>query len=1181
MKSVFFLMAAAVAALHGSGQSALLTNTTANAATPQSAAAFLGDGSYWVDFRVTSWSAPPSGCEKVMQVPLAKDAPSYIRVCAPGAGFEPFTVFMADGVPGGNPFRMGPPNIRIASVMAANPMKLTLASAPYPISMSAGKTVTIWGASCAGLDGNRTITAVSGSTVTIDYDGSNCTSYTANSGAVYAQDFVFRMHRDRPANQDIMESWNVDGTGRQILSYPVITASTIALPNTFTIGPGHVAFAFVRWYAGTIAVDAKPPWGSIADAGGAPLTDWEFDGNGKDSVRGWDFSFTQAPTYQQRPVYAPGCNAGAPQSWRAGKAGTLDGSRSISLDGGATLNYVWQQISSAEPGTRFQRVRWNDRRIAKPAVSGFVAGPLNFQLTVTDGSGATASCTVHHGAVATDDAGNVAIADRKTAQILGPMLQWGSGNEPWRFQDDNEKQWADLLGSLQGQLAPGMVVSDLRDVWNVPLAGTVAAASGDYRLYGTGTSFKSDFCHGGNYPASPGDSNIVVWYPTTTVPGGYGRGSNIVGKCVSDTAIDVLVEWSDDDRTSATAYKLDAPPGFGYAAGKTLIWRPGVSCAGGPTTVNVSGLGPVPLKQGDGASDPRPSDCAHSDDVHLGVNLSFDGSAMRITGPYAVNNVYRWQLPSSLGMQYSAFNDATFGSWINGSANINYYDNVMAFYALYYRTGIDTYLGYARWLADKWWTMPYYDSGNAGNLAPRVLSYTGMVLRAIDQDNVAGAAGASPMWPGLRRLVDANFRPAVNTSTSANRVLGDLRETAYNNMWLALCAAYDPDTAHAAACRADLNQSIVTTWKPQRHPDGFWQGLAGTVSSMRNTWDIVPQAGGTVTVTPGSKVVTLTGGVWSSSMFPTRFFSVGNFLDVATRDSAYYNATYVDAQHIQLDRPYTDACAPLCSGRQWVIGQSWVGFGVQPFMLGIAGQFFNQSYLALGMDNQYADTAALAKSYVVDIANWLVKYGVEPGMRGLWYAVGFGSCDGPNPKDPSCDGGLNSGGGIVQVRELNPEVLGTLAIAYTYSPTSTLRVGIDDLFSAVYAKYPADPGYDGIYAADMDGFNLARANAKWLGFYWGMGRNAAWPSARQGGLIADQTATVFVQGDPQLFGRAAAVQARVTEPTGEERQPVVCRSLPCAVTVNRTLGNPLIQMVYLAADGSPLATGEAIAAPVK
>ena len=64
-------------------------------------------------------------------------------------------------------------------------------------------------------------------------------------------------------------------------------------------------------------------------------------------------------------------------------------------------------------------------------------------------------------------------------------------------------------------------------------------------------------------------------------------------------------------------------------------------------------------------------------------------------------------------LSYAFMDNTAIGTWINGSSNANYYDNVMAFYNLYYRSGLDDYLNYARTLADRWYTMPWFDQGRA------------------------------------------------------------------------------------------------------------------------------------------------------------------------------------------------------------------------------------------------------------------------------------------------------------------------------------------------------------------------------------------------------------------------------------------------------------------------------------
>ena len=1116
------LLLAPVFAAYGARQAVSLAAGGGSAVIPNSSA-FNSLGSYWFDYRVTAWTLPSSGCQQVIQLPGPGANTLQVRICAPSVGWQPFIIFGSDSTQGGVPLSVGPPHIAITSVSNSSPAVLTLASGAFS-TMSVGATITVasaGGAGCGGLNGNHAIAGVDGNSVTIDYDGAGC-AYAANSAAAYSQDFVFRYHRDLALRQLIGESWNVDGTGYSEYAVNMLSSDPATLPGTLSFGPANVSLAFFRWYAGTIPVGVKPPWGVSANAGSTVLADWEFEGNSSDdSGNRLKLAFPSAQSFSTAPTYLPACSAGDQRTFTVGTEAQLDASRSFPLDGSETLEYSWQQIPSSEPGAPHPGLRWSSRTTVNPTISGFAPGPIDLRLVVRDQSGQTSPCTVHSGAVAVDDAGNVAIANPKIASILGPLTRWGN-NTRWPWFDTVERQWADLLGGAQGVIQTGKQVSVFGDNWNVPQPGTLTATYGSVRVTGVNTTFRSTFCHGGSFTAFPQENMIILWYPQAAFIGGSGRRLEPVGKCVSDTVLDVGWQYSDDDGSSASAYNLDAPPGFAYTAGATLLWRPKQSCAGGATTLNVSGLGPVALKEGDGVTDPKPPECVANSNPNIAINLTYNGRVFTIQGTFTPQTSYSsvWiALPGTTsGMQYSLWTQADLGSWVGIATNINYYDNVLAFYTMYFRSGIDTYLHYARWLADRWWTMPYHDQGNAmggqqgAALLPRNEAMTGLFLRAIDQDSINGVAGSSLMWPGLREEIDTGYRYALNVQSANNKLTGDLRETAYNAMYVALCAAYDPDLVHAAACRSDLNTSILTTWKQQRQPDGSWQAFAGSYSSISSTFAGMNTVNGTVTVAPGSNIVTIQGGTWSPSWFPAEFQSMANPMDYTTRDSNYYNATYVDGTHIQLDRVYGDTCGSVCSGRQWVIatgapGTQWIGFGTQPFMLGITGQFFNQSYLALSQDTQYAATAALVKSYVVDVANWLTTTGTYAPARGLWYGVGFGVCTGTNPAMLACYSN-SSPSDINGSRELSPEVLGALAMGYSYAPSAGLQAAIDNLFSAVYAKYPTDPGYDGTYAQDMDplnsGFFWGTMNPKWLGFFWGMGRNAAWLGARQSGPAAVQ-----------------------------------------------------------------------------
>ena len=70
---------------------------------------------------------------------------------------------------------------------------------------------------------------------------------------------------------------------------------------------------------------------------------------------------------------------------------------------------------------------------------------------------------------------------------------------------------------------------------------------------------------------------------------------------------------------------------------------------------------------------------------------------------------------AGLEWQYAIYNTALDdGAWYYQNEAPNYYDNVAAYYALYYRSGIDDYLTAARTLADRFWTAPTMDRGQAG-----------------------------------------------------------------------------------------------------------------------------------------------------------------------------------------------------------------------------------------------------------------------------------------------------------------------------------------------------------------------------------------------------------------------------------------------------------------------------------
>lgn len=81
---------------------------------------------------------------------------------------------------------------------------------------------------------------------------------------------------------------------------------------------------------------------------------------------------------------------------------------------------------------------------------------------------------------------------------------------------------------------------------------------------------------------------------------------------------------------SASAYTCSLAPALtAYTAGMILHWKPDVTLAGGPATLNVDTLGAVALKLADGATDPGPQD-GMAGRIY---EVWFDGTAFRMVNP--------------------------------------------------------------------------------------------------------------------------------------------------------------------------------------------------------------------------------------------------------------------------------------------------------------------------------------------------------------------------------------------------------------------------------------------------------------------------------------------------------------------------------------------------------------------
>ncbi len=179
--------------------------------------------------------------------------------------------------------------------------------------------------------------------------------------------------------------------------------------------------------------------------------------------------------------------------------------------------------------------------------------------------------------------------------------------------------------------------------------------------------------------------------------------------------------------------------------------------------------------------------------------------------------------PPYSGLQYSIIDVNEFytpfalaANGLGGSYNWNYYDNVVAFYRLYYRTGVTLFLNQARALADAWYlyaldhgysNIAYSVSPDVG--VPRLKGLAGIMIRALD--------GHPEYWPAIETMTTA-----FGTGTPPPGDF-DPRETGYITSYDALAARLDPNASSRAAYCTSVSNAIQYFWAPQQMSNGgFW-----------------------------------------------------------------------------------------------------------------------------------------------------------------------------------------------------------------------------------------------------------------------------------------------------------------------------------------------------------------------
>lgn len=518
-----------------------------------------------------------------------------------------------------------------------------------------------------------------------------------------------------------------------------------------------------------------------------------------------------------------------------------------------------------------------------------------------------------------------------------------------------------------------------------------------------------------------------------------------------------------------------------------------------------------------------------------------------------------------------AYNDTTNafnGPWISQADPADFYDIVGAFYSLYYRTGIDTYLNYARILADNWYVnrldsgWDYNDNSEGFTIFALYFSPIGMFLRGLDNGPL--------YWNGLP--IWANWAAGrINTAISNDGGAlaqghwfdTDPRNSGYDLMILALDALTDPNSSQAATDRTNLVNAIENGVKTSRFPDGNWYRLqetgpgasfscggsqqqcnnraTSTTIQLTNgqstavicdsTGTTCPAtAGGFSTATPGPLFYNL-----NSTNFPACLAIVTSPTVAPASNADILLNVYMapgtpnDGYHLNLVtyNGSTFTYTGTTGTYGWSTGNGSCGFGIQPYMNGIMGTALDFAGKALACVSTGVPTncnnaaSADAITFNIALANYNRTVGYNSNLGGMFYASSFANCQAPIASDnPGCVG-QNSGsvvGGPAQVSSDTPltgEALRGIMTAVGNGGGSTLSTFADSLYTQIWGK----PGFS------VPG----GVTAPVTGGYYGWDYNG-WEYPQTGGLGNFTTGTPGGTAFQKYFGMMAGVAAGAAWP---------------------------------------------------
>jgi len=339
-----------------------------------------------------------------------------------------------------------------------------------------------------------------------------------------------------------------------------------------------------------------------------------------------------------------------------------------------------------------------------------------------------------------------------------------------------------------------------------------------------------------------------------------------------------------------------------------------------------------------------------------------------------------------------------------------------------------------------------------------------------------------------------------------------------------LCYLYDPDPSHKSSCLDALHSTINNLWTPLE---------------INNTWQTpnpdnlsYASADGSVyvTVTDGSRNITLHGSTWSAGTFQNSqpydewvwfcdhcwyrgVFAFNGVSPVRQNsdlgDTAAYQVSFVtDSTHAVLTSPYnSNGQCPFGCNKSMEIGVI-VGLGTQPYMqamlAGVFGTYVHQALVAAGPN--YRDDLNMVRKFVADTLIFL-QTSYDATGKGMFGGMNYVSCMGPYQySNEFCAPGTS----------LSGEAMRGFAAGYALFPSAASKEIGNNIYNSMWGKpgfsSPVTPNapctpYTGkllsaCYLIDADdssqgGYMLTvgdpRTN-KWFGFFNGYGFGSAWPA---------------------------------------------------------------------------------------